>query len=99
VTKRILKTVRDVDQIVQSIMKSCPTVKVRQLKVSHPGADDDGIWFFGQPGSEFEVQIESPKGMCPFLIETDESDAQLTTNSVEETVETLSKLLHLKQAL
>jgi len=87
---------RDVDQIIESIMKIYPAVKVRQLKVSHPGADDDGIWFFEQPGSEFEVQIESPGGMCPFLIETDQSDARVTTNSVEETLETLTKLLHLE---
>jgi hypothetical protein len=33
--------------------------------------------------------------MCPFLIETDETEARLTTNSVEETVQTLSVLLRL----
>ena len=90
------KAMRDIDQIVQSIMKLCPTVKVRRLEVSHPGADDDGIWFFVQSGSEFEVQLESPNGMCPFLVETDENDARLTTNSIEEAVRTLVKLLHLE---
>jgi len=86
---------RDVDQIIQSIIKVCPRVNVRQLRVSHPGADDNGLWFFRQPDSEFEVQIESPRGMCPFLIETNESGARSTSNSIEETVETLTKLLHL----
>ena len=70
-------------------------MKIRQLEVSHPGADDDGLWFFTWPGSNFEVQIESPNGMCPFLIETDESDARFTSSSVEETVKMLVKLLHL----
>jgi len=87
---------RDIDQIIQSMMKTCPTVKVRQLEVSHPGADDDGIWFFKQSGSEFEVQLESPEGMCPFLVETDENDVRLTANSTEEAVRTLVKLLHLE---
>jgi hypothetical protein len=87
---------RDVDHIIQSTTRIYPAVKVRQLKVSHPRADDDGLWFFEQPGSALEVQIESPKGMCPFLIETNQSDARVTTNSVEETVETLTKLLHLE---
>lgn len=87
---------RDVDQIIQSITRTYPAVKVRQLKVTHPGADDDGIWFFEQPGSECEVQIESSQGMCPFLIETDQSDIRVTASSVEETVETLTKLLHLE---
>jgi hypothetical protein len=76
-------------------MAVCPTVKVEQFKVSHPGADDDGLWFFNRPGSEFVVQIESSPGMCPFLIETDESHARLTTKSIDETVEILAKLLHI----
>ena len=33
-----------------------PTVRVRQLEVSHPRADDDGLWFFQSPDSEAEVQ-------------------------------------------
>jgi hypothetical protein len=77
---------RDIDQIIRSIMNICPTVEARQLKVSHPGADDDGLWFFQQRDSEFEVQIESSTGMCPFLIETDESDARFTAKSIEETL-------------
>ena len=88
---------RDIDQIIQSMMKICPTVKVRQHDVPHPGADDDGIWFFKRPGSEFEIQLESPKGMCPFLVETDENDARLTTSSTEETVSILVQLLHVER--
>lgn len=87
---------RDIDQIIQSMRTVCPTVNVRQLEVSNPGADDDGIWFFKQSGSEFEIQLESPKGMCPFLIETDENDARLTANSNEEAVRILVQLLHLE---
>ena len=86
---------RDIDQIIQSVMGLCPAVKVRQLTVLHPSADDDGLWFFEWPGSKFEVQIESSEGMCPFLVETDENDARVTAESVDETGEILSKLLHL----
>ena len=53
-----------------------PLVNVQQLQVLHPGADDDEIWFFRCPGSELEVQIESSTGMCPFLIETNESNVR-----------------------
>lgn len=70
-------------------------VTVRQLEVLHPGADDDGLWFFAWPGSNFEVQIESPNGMCPFLIESNEVDSRFNSNSVQDAVETLVKLLHL----
>jgi len=86
---------RDVDKIIELVRAICPAVEVQQLKVSHPGADDDGLWFFDQPESPFQVQIESTTGMCPFLIETDETNSRFTANSVEEVVETLSSLLHL----
>ena len=86
---------RDVDQIIKLMRSICPTVKVRQLSVSHPGVDDDGLWFFEQPASEFEVQIESSTGMCPFLIETDENDTRFTAASIEEALATITKLLHL----
>ena len=65
--------------------------------VHHPGADDDRLWYFDQAGSEFQVQIESPEGMCPFLIETDEDDKRRTGRSVEETVEILARLLHIQK--
>jgi hypothetical protein len=86
---------RDVDQIIRSIKNISPRVEVQQLQVSHPGADDDGLWFFDQPDSEFQVQIESSDGMCPFCIETDESDVRFTSTSIKETVDTLARLLHL----
>lgn len=86
---------RDIDRVIQRIMTACPSAKIRQLDVRHPGADDDGLWFFEQPASNFEVQVESTNGTCPFLIETDETKERLTTSSVDETVEVLTKLLHL----
>ena len=85
---------RDVDEIIQRIQQLYPTVGVGQLQVSHLG-DDDGIWYFDQPGSEYQVQIESSRGMCPFLVETDENETRITANSVDETVQTVAKLLHL----
>jgi hypothetical protein len=86
---------RDVEKIIERFRELHPAVKVSQLKVLHPGADDDGLWFFSHCESAFEVQIESPNGMCPFLIETDESDVRFTNNSIQETVQTVSGLLHL----
>jgi hypothetical protein len=87
---------RDIEHIIQAITAACPSVTVRQLEVLHPGADDDGLWFFKGPGSKFEVQIESPNGMCPLLIESDEGDFRFNSNSVQGAVETLLKLLHLE---
>jgi len=88
-------SVRDVERIIKAIKEISPDLSVRQLTVSHPGADDDGLCFFEQPNSEYEVQIESSTGMCPFLIETGESDARVEARSIEEAVATLAQLLHL----
>lgn len=88
---------RDVDTIIQLVRDICPALQVKQLRVLHPGSDDDGLWYFDQPASEFQVQIESPKGMCPFLVETDENNERLIGRSVQETVEILTRLLHIKE--
>lgn len=88
---------RDVDRIIELVRDICPAVDVKQLQVIHPEADDDGLWYFLQPASEFQVQIESPNGMCPFLVETDETDDRRTGRSVEETVEILTRLLHIQE--
>ncbi len=87
---------RDIENVIQSFNTMYPTVRVRQLEVLHPGADDDGLWFFQTPDSKLEVQIESSTGMFPFLIETNENDTLVTTASVDQTIEALARLLHLR---
>jgi len=86
--------IRDAARVIAALKAKHPTLSVRQLEVSHPGADDDGLWFFA--ANEIEVQIESSTGMCPFLVETNENTTRTTTNSIEETVETISAMLHLR---
>ena len=86
---------RDFDKVIAGIKDLSPDVCVEQLKVLHPGADDDGIWFFAVPASGLEVQIESPDGMCPFLVETNENDERLTTGSTKATIQAVRRLLHL----
>jgi hypothetical protein len=88
---------RDIERITELLRQRLRAVVIRQLKVSHPGADDDGLWFLRQPETRFEVQIESSTGMCPFLIETDETDERFTADSVEGAVRILAVLLHLPE--
>jgi hypothetical protein len=67
-------------------------VQITQLQVTHPGADDDGLWFIKVPGRTEEVQIESSSGTCPFLIESDFSSQRQYGRSVYEVVGTVMKL-------
>lgn len=59
------------DVIISRIRDCFPEVVISQLQVKHPGADDEGLWFFNWPGRNGEIQLESPFGMCPFIIEHD----------------------------
>ncbi|MBI3807575.1 MAG: hypothetical protein HY281_08710 [Nitrospirae bacterium] len=48
---------RDIDQIIERLTTELPGVQVTQLQVTHPGADDDGLWFIGVPSRAGEVQM------------------------------------------
>ncbi|HYX71363.1 MAG TPA: hypothetical protein VE732_01215 [Nitrososphaera sp.] len=74
----------DIFLIIRLVQEHMPTVRWTQLRVSHPGADDDGIWFFWIPGYPGDVQLESWNGMLPFLAETDKHDERVMCNSAED---------------
>ena len=63
------------------------------MQVSHPGADDEGLWFIKVAGRAGEVQIESSSGTCPFVIESTGSSESHHGRSVYEVVGTVMKLL------
>jgi len=82
----------DIDQIIERLKTEIPGVQVSQLQVTHPGADDDGLWFIRIPGRAEEVQIESSHGSFPFLIESDFSAERLHGHSIDEVVSTVRRL-------
>ena len=77
---------RDIDIIIQQLAQTYPEIIYEQLKVLHPGTDDDGIWFFRHPNGPHEVQLESHTGQCPFLFETEASNATITAATVSAAV-------------
>ena len=83
---------RDIDLIFEQLTAEIPGIHVEQLKVRHPGADDDGLWFINIQGRREEVQIESSEGTCPFLIESDFSNERVYGNTVQEVVSTIKRL-------
>jgi hypothetical protein len=83
---------RDIDRIIERLKTEIPDVHVVQLQVSHPGADDDGLWFIEVPGRIEKVQVESSHGECPFLIESDFSAASSLGHTVEEVISTVKRL-------
>ncbi len=83
---------RDIDQIIELLRRHIPGVQITQLRVTHPDADDEGLWFLKVPGRREEVQIESSSGNCPFIIESDLNTDRQYGRSVDEVVGTVWKL-------
>lgn len=78
---------RDIDTIIASLVAVHPGIAVEQLKVAHPGAGDDGLWFFRHLSSPVEAQLQSSTGQCPFIFE---SDACSTTSTAPTTAEAVA---------
>jgi hypothetical protein len=88
---------RDIDRVIARLKTTHPMVTVEQLGVAHPGADDDGLWFFRHPDSAIEVQLESSTGAAPFLVESDDG-ARLVVESVDQAVEVVGLRLGLRES-
>ncbi|BDU18448.1 hypothetical protein [Lysobacter auxotrophicus] len=78
---------RDIDQIESTLVVLYPKLKVTQLKVLHPGADDDGLWFFSHPDCDCEVQLEAPTRNCPFLLESGKDDQGRVVTTVDQAID------------
>jgi hypothetical protein len=82
-------SIRDIDRIIAAARERLPDLLVEQHQQSWP-ADDDGLWFFFLPGIAKDIQLESPFGVCPFIVEHSDmkssTDAQ-TARSAEEAAE------------
>ena len=79
----------DVKLIISAVRASLPHVRWTRLWVSHPGADDDGIWWFWLPEQPGEVQVESSSGACPFDLSTDKHNGETKAHVVEGTAKTI----------
>ena len=84
---------RDIDQIIEQLRLEISGIEITQLQVTHPGADDDGIWLVKVPGRTGQVQLESSFGACPFVIESDFSDDKHEGRTTEQVVSIVTKLL------
>lgn len=78
--------VRDIDAIIAQLRLTHSDIFAAQLTVSHPGADDNGLWFFSHPATDIEVQLESSTGTCPFLSESSGSSDRFTAISVDQAI-------------
>ena len=79
---------RDIDDIITALREKLPEVRVVQMSKIH-SADDDGLWWFRLPGMKKDIQIESPTGNCPFILENDDitsSSEAINAGTVTEVV-------------
>jgi len=88
---------RDIETVIAILKRTYPSIAVQQLPVTHPGADDDGLWFFRHPAMNAEVQLESPTGAAPFLVESDNASAS-TARTAQEAAEMVAARLGLQDS-
>ncbi|HZU95290.1 MAG TPA: SUMF1/EgtB/PvdO family nonheme iron enzyme [Planctomycetota bacterium] len=87
----VFPTGRDIDRVIAEVKNVLPNVICDRQHVSHPGADDDDLWFFRLPGGAGTVRVESPWGACPFNVwdENNELQDQNVAQTVARIVEWL----------
>jgi hypothetical protein len=79
----------DIEAVIGGVRSEIPHVEVKQLQVTHPGADDDGLWYFRLPGVRRDIQLESSTYNCPFLVahsDMTSSAEALTAHSIPQAV-------------
>ena len=52
---------RDIEAIALQLSAWRPDVVFEQLRVQHPGADDDGVWFVRLPENPMEGSTPFPR--------------------------------------
>ena len=86
---------RDIDQIIERVKERIGRAG-GPAGHSHPGTEEDVLWFFRMPGTSNEVAVDSPTGNAPFQIEHDDMRANAeaeTVSTVEEAVEKVAAYL------
>jgi len=86
---------RDIDLIIRQLTVDIRGIRIEQLRVKHPGADDDSLWFISLQDRTEEAQIEFSEGRRPFLIESDFNNQLLYGPTVEEVVAKTKQLYSL----
>jgi len=84
---------RDIDRVIDEVKTRLPGVEADQLAPTHPGAEEDGLWFFRMPGTEHEIAIESASGDCPFTLEHDDMRSSAEAETVASADETAKKVV------
>jgi hypothetical protein len=84
---------RDIDLIIEDVKRRLPDVEVEQLQVTHPGNDDDGLWYFSLPGIRKTIQIESTYGVCPFLVEHHDMESSWEAETAQSVSEAVHKVV------
>jgi len=83
---------RDIDQVIAALRRRHPDLRVEQRPGAY-AAVDEGIWFINLPSTSFEVQVESPTGTCPFLLESSLSPERLHAATIGEAINMVSTML------
>lgn len=84
-----------VDAIFETLEARFPDITIERLKVTHPGGDDDNLWFLRRgSNATYEMQIETRAGgEPPFLLEGDAEGQRVETSSAATAIRVAAEWL------
>ncbi|MFC1587805.1 hypothetical protein ACFL54_05815 [Planctomycetota bacterium] len=83
----------DIGDVISKIQEEQPAIICEHRNIKQSGYDDDNIWTFRLPGQKDMVQIESPNGNPPFVVDSEKYSRQVICHTVDGTVSTIIRWL------
>lgn len=83
---------RDIDQVASALRRRFSELLVEQRPGAY-AAIDESIWFINLPPTSIEIQLESPTGNCPFLVESNLNPERLSAATIGEAINMVSSML------
>lgn len=87
---------RDIAKIIRRMHARCSTLDVEIVRVPGAGSARQVFWRFTRPPEAQVIQVESPDGMCPFLVGSNQGGPPLVGTSVHEVVDIICGMLNLQ---
>ncbi|HLP30486.1 MAG TPA: hypothetical protein VK150_03930 [Geothrix sp.] len=84
---------RDIAKIIRRTHAKNASIEVEIVRVPQAGQAHRVFWRFTRPPDSRVIQVESPDGMCPFILGSSQGDARLVGTSIPEVVEIICSLL------
>ena len=85
---------RDIDQLTDALRRQYPEITVEPPRSTDGAEEEESVWQVRHPAALTDVQVGSPTGNAPFLVQSD-----LAPPTVARTVEQAVRLVRQRMGL